>query len=998
MKKPALSRRMLFGIFTVSGFSGLIYESIWSHYLKLFLGHAAYAQTLVLAIFMGGMALGAWLVARNTGRIKNLLVAYALVELLTGVIALVFHKVYVGSLAFAFDTAIPALGSAASIDTFKWALAALLILPQSVLLGTTFPLISSGVIRRFPDRSGETLAMLYFTNSLGAALGVLASGFWLIGEVGLPGTVLTAGILNVLLAVFVWVLARDEGVPSLTTPAPAKITSMLSRSILIAAFLAGMAAFIYEIAWIRMLSLVLGSSTHAFELMLSAFILGLAFGGYWVRKRIAGFSSPLRALAVMFALMGILGVATLPAYGFMFDVMSATINAFTPTSIGYVGFNLISHIIAAVMMIPTTLIAGMTLPLMTYYLMNEGAGEQAIGKVYAANTIGAIAGVLVAIHLMLPFIGTKGAVVAAAAFQLVIAFLLLQREQSAQRTGFSLGAIAASAVVILSVAAFVKLDPNRMASGVFRHGRSSLPPGAEVFYLRDGKTATITLTRLGDAVAIATNGKIDATLTMSDKSSAPLDEITMILAGALPLAIHPDPRRVANIGIGSGLTSQLVLLNPNVGLLDSVEIEPAIAEAARIGFRPRVEKLFTDPRSHIHFEDAKTFFATQKAPYDIIISEPSNPWVSGVASLFSGEFYSQVTRYLAKDGLLVQWVQIYETDVSVVASIVKAMSPHFHDYQIFNTDDADILIIASVNGAIPPIRTSVLDGGTAAELRRVGIELPAQFGLHRIGSKKTLDPLFASFPAPANSDYFPFVDLTAPKMRFLKKTAQSLSDLNLQQIPLMELLGEPGVPANAIRTDRVQFLARENAVQGALAIREALTTGDLTHVSVALGKDLVAITAPKTLCAQPGVVRAWLDSVQWIATKTTPYLAAEDLTPVWQAVRSSACFAEAKGNDRTLLDYLESLARRDRQAIVAHGSALLDAPDALSEDVRPDVVVAVAAALLGSADPKPGIELLKREIDMVNRQREVNLPMRLVEAIALARMSAVPNPKPGAHN
>jgi hypothetical protein len=224
-------------------------------------------------------------------------------------------------------------------------------------------------------------------------------------------------------------------------------------------------------------------------------------------------------------------------------------------------------------------------------------------------------------------------------------------------------------------------------------------------------------------------------------------------------------------------------------------------------------------------------------------------------------------------------------------------------------------------------------------------------------------------------------------MRFLKKTAQSLSGLNLQQIPLMELLGEPSVPGHPARTVRVQFLERENAVQEALAIHAALTTGDLTRVSVDLRTDLLAMSAPKTLCTQPGVANTWLDSVQWIATKTSPYLAAEDLTPVWQAVRSSACFAEAKGNERTLLDYLESLARRDRQAIVAHGTALLDASDALTPGVRPDVVVAVAAALLGSADPKPGIELLKREIDLVNRQREVNLPLRLVEAIALERMS-----------
>ena len=988
MKKPALSRRMLFGIFTVSGFSGLIYESIWSHYLKLFLGHAAYAQTLVLAIFMGGMALGAWLVARNTARIRNLLVGYALVELITGVIALLFHRTYTGSLDFAFDTAIPALGNPGSIAAFKWTMAALLILPQSILLGTTFPLISSGVIRRFPEKSGETLAMLYFTNSLGAALGVLASGFWLIGEVGLPGTVMTAGILNILLALFVWVMARDENVPATVTPAPAAAMSALLRLILLAAFLAGMAAFIYEIAWIRMLSLVLGSSTHAFELMLSAFILGLAFGGYWVRRRIAGFPSAQRALAIMFALMAILGAATLPAYGFMFDVMSGTYGTFTPTPTGYAGFNIISHVIAAVMMIPTTVIAGMTLPLMTYYLINQGAGEQAIGKVYAANTVGAIAGVLVAIHLLLPFVGTKGAVVLAALFQLVIAFLLLRGEVPAQRTRFSMATAATSVLAILAIALFVKLDPNRMASGVFRHGRSTTPPGSEVFYLRDGKTATITLTRVNDAVIIATNGKPDAAVNMSGQGPARIDEITMVLAGALPLAIHPDARRIANIGIGSGLTSAVVLQMPGVELLDSVEIEPAIAEAARIGFKGRVDGLFTDKRSFIHFEDAKTFFATRKQPYDVIISEPSNPWVSGVASLFSSEFYNQVKRYLADDGLLVQWVQIYETDMTVVASIVKALSPHFHDYQIFNTDDTDILIVASVNGMVPPIRSSVLDGAPAAELRRVGVENASVLELHRIGSKKTLDPLFASYPVPANSDYFPFVDLTAPKMRFLRRNAESLSELNLLPLPLMELLGEAGPPANPERSGDINFLGRQNEVQKALAIRVALQDGELNRMSLDEGKDVLTIGTAKQHCERPGVAKAWLYSVHSVANRTTSFLAAADLGPVWESIRSSPCYAQITGIDRTLLDYLEALATRNRNGIVAHGTALLKDREALSADDRVEVVLAASAALLGGPDPQSGVKFLQDQINLVDQYRQNVLGIRLVEAIALSHLSS----------
>src|SRR5260221_3152368 len=185
---------VFFALFTVSGFAGLIYESIWSHYLKLFLGHAAYAQTLVHAIFMAGMAIGSWLVSRFTGRIRNLLLGYAAAELGIGIAALVFHRAFIAATGWAFDSVLPALGGT-GVDAFKWTLASLLILPASVLLGTTFPLMSAGVIRSYPESSGRALSMLYFTNSFGAAIGVLASGFYLIDRIGLPGTILTAGVV-----------------------------------------------------------------------------------------------------------------------------------------------------------------------------------------------------------------------------------------------------------------------------------------------------------------------------------------------------------------------------------------------------------------------------------------------------------------------------------------------------------------------------------------------------------------------------------------------------------------------------------------------------------------------------------------------------------------------------------------------------------------------------------------------------------------------------------
>ena len=177
-------------VFALSGISGLIYESVWSHYVKLILGHAAFAQTLVLAIFMGGMAAGSWLASRVSQRLRSLLLAYAAVEAGIGIIAIAFQPIFAASTHALFDTVLPALDPGMAAVAAKLTLAALLILPQSLLLGATFPLISGGVLRLDAQGTGRTVALLYFANSIGAVIGVLWAGFWLISAVGLPGTCL----------------------------------------------------------------------------------------------------------------------------------------------------------------------------------------------------------------------------------------------------------------------------------------------------------------------------------------------------------------------------------------------------------------------------------------------------------------------------------------------------------------------------------------------------------------------------------------------------------------------------------------------------------------------------------------------------------------------------------------------------------------------------------------------------------------------------------------
>src|SRR5918992_137886 len=333
-----MSRAAFYVLFTASGFAGLIYESVWTQYLKLFLGHAAYAQSLVLAVFMGGMAAGAAYCGRLSARLANPLAIYALVEALIGLAALVFHPVFVGATEWSYEYRLPHLGDEWLALGAKLGVSCLLILPQSVLLGMTFPLMSAGLVRAQRAAAGESVAMLYFTNSLGGAAGVLASGFVLIAWVGLPGTLHTAGFINLALALIVWLLARPARHRPLR-PSPEAESAALPL-LLGVAFFTGLASFVYEISWIRMLSLVLGASTHAFELMLATFIFGLALGGLAVRARVDRTASPERLLAWVQLAMGLAAAATLPVYDLTFSLMEALLRGLARSETGYLLFNL----------------------------------------------------------------------------------------------------------------------------------------------------------------------------------------------------------------------------------------------------------------------------------------------------------------------------------------------------------------------------------------------------------------------------------------------------------------------------------------------------------------------------------------------------------------------------------------------------------------------------------------------------------------------------------
>jgi predicted membrane-bound spermidine synthase len=905
----------------------------------------------------------------------DLLVVYAVVEGVVGLFSIAFHKIFIASTDFVFLSVLSSIDWVWASDLLRWTLAALLVLPQSILLGTTFPLMSGGIIRSFPENPGKTLSVLYFTNTLGAAIGILASGFVLIESIGLPGTLFIAGVVNLSLAMVVWLLSHKdprqtlpvEVVPE-TSPAESRAGGLFTGLLLCSA-LTGTASFMYEIGWIRMLNLVLGASTHAFELMLSAFILGLAIGGFLVRRRVDGFRNPILALGWIQLVMGIMAVATLPVYGYSFEFMSYIIKAISKTDPGYVLFNLASHGIALSVMLPATICAGMTLPIITYILFSGGYGEPAIGRVYSVNTLGGLIGIVVSVLFIMPAMGLKSLIITGAVIDILLGLSLLWYVLFARNRNLWWSSVAIAGGIVLVVVSFFHIDPNEAASGVFRSGK--ITKKDEVLYHRDGKTATIILARQGNTVTIRTNGKPDASISTTDIPTR--DEVTMILLGAIPMAVHPDAKNVANIGMGSGLTSHIVLANPNIQRLDTIEIEAEMVKAAK-GFGDRVKRAFTDPRSKINIEDAKAFFSGRQNSYDIIISVPSNPWVSGVSGLFSQEFYHLVKRHITSDGLFVQWMHLYEMDMGLVSSVIKALSGEFEDYSIYLGADSDMVILARKEGEIPAPSDSIFKfPGLKADLSRIGIKNRADLITHYVGSKKTLDGLFATYPTAPNSDYYPVLDHGAIKARFMNKNAMELLNVVTVPLPVVEVL-EHNKFANAGRPEGVT-----NAFPLSLAYQQAITilnyfkqhndaqqSFDQNETSSDVVLNLRLLRTIEHQCDRKGIEDGWLPGLHWLAEAVLPYANANELQPFWKYLESAECYSRVPSDVFNWIQLYRAVDERNYSGMISLSETLLSSG---SKTLHSYEHYLVASALLGSlalGDSEHGISVFKNYMDTMS--------------------------------
>jgi hypothetical protein len=353
-----------------------------------------------------------------------------------------------------------------------------------------------------------------------------------------------------------------------------------------------------------------------------------------------------------------------------------------------------------------------------------------------------------------------------------------------------------------------------------------------------------------------------------------------------------------------------------------------MVEAAR-RYGAVVEPAYSDPRSRIHIDDAKAFFSAQRKTYDIIVSEPSNPWVSGVAGLFSEEFYRAIGRHLSENGIFCQWLQLYEIDEELLVSVLKALSENFDDFVIYAANNSDIIIIARNGAPVGQPDFSLLSGpAISGALGRIQISGPGDLLLRRIADRKLLGPFFEKSGMRGNSDYYPVLDQGAVRARFLRADATEMISASYRPLPLMELLGDGRLPAAHDDIIPSRDFARSLDVFTAMALRDYVLTGGFPE-KYGSGSDALTARASGFRALFFEDCRA--DSQERVsamydilALQIVPFLGTADLQRIWTTLESGRCLREFSHEDRQWLELLKAVGRREGKAMAEASSALLE--------------------------------------------------------------------------
>jgi spermidine synthase len=858
--------------FFLSGAGSLVLEVVWTRVLRLVFGTTTLAISTILVAYMSGLGLGGFLGGRFSTRVRDGVRAYGWIEIAVGTYALAVPAIF---------AVFPALGRTwlgeltfwpAALVRFALSLAVLIV--PTIGMGMTLPFLTRALVRD-PSAAGRGIALLYGVNTLGAVCGVFASTFALLPWLGVRGSSYFGAALYLAVGGLALALARrspelEAARAEASASAPAGTLARWNPALL-AYGTVGFTSLVYEVSWTRALSMVMGSSIYAFACMLAAFLLGIGVGSLVARPFADRLRRPLAVYAAGIALLGVLSLGSLSLLPLLPGAFMVLVRSFGGSAL----LLLLSQIsVAIAVMFLPALVLGALFPLLARAQSEVQGAAPAVGDVYFVNTLGSSAGAFLAGFVLLPTLGLRGTVALAIAVNLAAAAAVLAwrgHERTPLRVGLAALPAALALLVALRPPAF---DTTPLASGgyVASHIFNEAPdPGLlegmspeQVVYYRDGLSASVSVHKLRGDWILHLNGKADAS-TSSDMA-------TQVLVAQAAMLFGKPPRKVLVIGWASGVTVGSASRHA-LERLDAVELEPAMLEASHF-FEHVNARPLENPEVHVVLDDGRNYVENTREKYDVIISEPSNPFLTGVANLFTRQYFRAARAALEPDGRFIAWFPLYAIDFEALRSILAALRAEFPDVYAFVLDrnTPDLMVL----GCQKPL--------TPADLPRWE-SLPAsvQSDLYRIGTHSTADlwSLLRLMPediaalvgdgAVENSDDNLLVELRTPWLLYADHFAPPgqgpsarawarIDSTPLSRGSLLEpALATPGAPRvgelalsylnvrhDAAASAHVAELASDSAEVAAARAQVARTTGELDEAGFSAALERAVAREPNS--------------------------------------------------------------------------------------------------------------------------------------------------------
>ena len=864
-------------LFTVSGACGLIYEIVWMRRLALVFGSTTLAVSTVLAAFMGGLALGSLRFGRVADRdpVRALRV-YGRLEIGIGILAVAVPLLLKAAAAVYLGLE-PALeGSPFLFFALQFALAAGVLVLPTTLMGGTLPLLS-----RYAVASSSEVARrvggLYAANTLGAAAGVGLATYFLLPDLGISATERLAAAANLAVGGLALRLARPAGAPAEDAEAPATPPPAVEsapvfprggRALLWGVAASGLCAMIFEVAWSRTLAMILGSSVYAFGMMLALFLAGLSIGSaLFARTRLA--RAPVEAFATAQAGIAAAGLSGIYLVG---QLPAGVVALHSLARESFLFQELVQLVLTVPLVLPAAILFGVAYPaaIAATTCSLDGVGR-GVARATVWNTAGTVAGAFLGGFVLVPRLGLRAAILFAAAASAAAALGALTASRRPARRPLLAGGLAVAVLAALLAPAWPRKE---LATGVgFFAGNYKTASDwraaagrLDLLFYKDGVSTTLSVDREAGDLYYRSNGKTDA-------STHPSDMAVQVLIGQIGMMLHPDPKDVFVLGLGTGVSAAAVARHP-VRSIDIVDIEPSGVAAARL-FEKENRRILADPRVRYLAADGRNVLLARRKTYDVIISDPSDIWVAGVGNLFTKEFYETARARLKPGGVMVQWWHTHALRPEHLKMIVATFRSVFPRASYWRPNFGDVILA----GTADPVSWDFTRieqkfetvPGLAEDLRGIGIWSPAAFFGPFVLAGGDLDRLLADAPGLHTDDH-PVIEFFAPRALYAETSPHNDALIEAAQtrlFPDMENF-DPDRDLDPHETYLLGFArASMNRFDSAISLMEDSVRRDPTNPKawIGLGNQYAGQSRPEraiaayrsALAAGPGEPEASLD-------------------------------------------------------------------------------------------------------------------------------------------